>query len=89
MAVQSRVSQKAKWKYVLKTAMLWALGISTFIYLFQWVTGRVTEGYSSISLALMSILLGIVAGAIMLFPIGIVAGMIFWKEKVLYSGGRG
>ncbi|MBT2684517.1 hypothetical protein [Bacillus sp. ISL-37] len=69
MAVQSRVSQKAKWKYVFKTAMLWAFGISTFIYLFQWVTGQVTEEFSSISLALMSTLIGIVAGAIVLLPI--------------------
>ncbi|MFT9596200.1 hypothetical protein [Mesobacillus sp.] len=81
MAVKSNVSQKAKWKYVLKTAMLWAFGISTFIYLFQWVTGQVTEQFSSISLALMSILLGIVAGAIVLLPIGIIAGLLFWKEK--------
>ena len=81
MAVKSNVSQKAKWKYVLKTAMLWAFGISTFIYLFQWVTGQVTEQFSSISLALMSILLGIVAGAIVLLPIGIIAGLLFWKKK--------
>lgn len=81
MAVQSRVSQKAKWKYVLKTAMLWAFGISTFIYLFQWVTGQVTEEFSSISLALMSILIGIVAGAIVLFPIGIMAGLLFWRRR--------
>jgi hypothetical protein len=82
VAVQSRVSQKAKWKYVLKTAMLWAFGISTFLYLFQWVTGQVTERFSSIPLALMSILLGIVAGAIVLLPIGIMAGLLFWKKKV-------
>lgn len=81
MAVKSNVSQKAKWKYVLKTAMLWAFGISTFIYLFQWVTGQVTEQFSSISLALMSILLGIVAGAIVPLPIGIIAGLLFWKKK--------
>lgn len=81
MAIQSRVSQKAKWKYVLKTAMLWAFGISTFIYLFQWVTGQVTEEFSSISLALMSILLGIIAGAIVLFPIGIMAGLLFWRRR--------
>jgi hypothetical protein len=82
VAVQIRVSQKAKWKYVLKTAMLWSFGISTFLYLFQWVTGQVTERFSSIPLALMSILLGIVAGAIVLLPIGIMAGMLFWKKKV-------
>ncbi|WP_041963852.1 hypothetical protein [Mesobacillus selenatarsenatis] len=81
MAVQRRVSQKEKWQYVLKTAMLWAFGISTFIYLFQWVTGQVTEESSSISLALMSILLGIIVGAIVLLPIGIMAGLLFWRRR--------
>jgi ABC-type phosphate transport system permease subunit len=80
VAVQIRVSQKAKWKYVFKTAMLWAFGISTFIYLFQWVTGQVTEEFS-ISLALMSTLIGIVAGAIVLLPIGIMAGLLFWRRR--------
>ncbi|ESU31713.1 hypothetical protein G3A_15150 [Bacillus sp. 17376] len=88
MPVPIRVSQMAKWKYVLKTAMLWAFGISTFIYLFQWVTGKVSEQFQSTFLFLMSILLGIVAGAIVLFPIGIIVGLFFWKKKLDDSGGE-
>ncbi|RSD22544.1 hypothetical protein [Mesobacillus subterraneus] len=82
-------SQRAKWNYVLKTAVLWAFGMSAFIYLFQWVTGQVSERYPSMSLALVSILMGIMAGAIVIFPIGIMAGLLFWRKKFDKQGARG
>ncbi|WP_066297734.1 hypothetical protein [Bacillus sp. FJAT-29937] len=74
-------TNKTKWIYVLKTALLFSFIQANLIQLIRVILADLTFEYETTLLIIGAWILGAIALTIFLFPIGIFFGLYLWKNS--------
>ncbi|MBM6619584.1 hypothetical protein [Bacillus suaedaesalsae] len=72
---------KGKWKYVCRVGILYSFVLTIGIQLINILLYGLPKEFDTPLQSALGFAVGVMAGTILLFPFGIISGLLIWKQK--------